>query len=59
MDNWIFLLFFIFSILLGMRHIILFITSFLSPEPEKYTLSSKELILLGLSVAYFITYLIN
>ena len=42
-----------------MRHIILFITSFLSPEPEKYTLSSKELILLGLSVAYFITYLIN
>jgi hypothetical protein len=59
MDNWIFLLFFIFSILVCGRNIFLFISSLLSPDPDKYTLDSKELILLGVAVSYFLTFLIN
>ena len=58
MDNWIFLLIFIFTILICSRNVFLFVASFLPTEPEKYTLTPKELMLLGVSVSYFITYLI-
>ena len=59
MDNWIFSLLFIFSTLVCVRNIFLFITSLFASSPAKYMLNYKELILLGLSISYFITYLIN
>jgi hypothetical protein len=59
MDNWIFLLLFIFSTLICVRNAFLFITSLFANNPQKYLLNYKELIFLGLAISYFVTYLIN
>ena len=59
MDSWIYILIFIFAILVISRNIFILTTSLLSAEPTKYTLNYKELLLLGFSISYFLTYLIR
>jgi hypothetical protein len=49
----------ILSILVICRHIFLFYRNIVDIEPKKYILTHKELIYLGLSVAYIITCIIN
>jgi hypothetical protein len=49
----------ILSILVICRHIFLFYRNIVDIEPKKYTLTHRELIHMGLSVAYIITCIIN
>ena len=58
MGHWGFTLFFIFSLIVISRNILLFIRKLYSIEPTTYVLPYKELLLLGFSVSYVITYLI-
>lgn len=50
---------FILSILLIIRHIFLLYRNIVDIEPKKYTLTKKELLYLGISIAYIITSIIN
>jgi hypothetical protein len=50
---------FIFSILTALRVIGIFISSVISNPPQKLELSKMELIVFGLAVSYFITYIIK
>jgi hypothetical protein len=59
MDNWVYTMGFIFSALVIVRNIFLLVTSLFSSNPKKYTLAYPELIILGLSISYFLTYLIK
>jgi len=59
MDSWIYTWVFIFAMLVIGRNIFILITSLLSAEPTKYTLNYKELLLVGISISYFLTYLIT
>ena len=58
MGHWGFTLFFIFSLIVISRNILLFIRKLYSIEPTTYVLSHKELLLLGFTLSYVITYLI-
>jgi len=57
--NKVLLMGFILSILVIIRHIFLFFRNMNDIEPKKYILTRKELIWVGLSVAYIITSFIN
>jgi len=59
MENWAYMMIFIFTILVMGRNLFLLLTSLLSPEPKKYTLPYPELILFGIAISYFLTYLIK
>tara|TARA_R110001592_G_scaffold268186_1_gene534368 strand:+ start:1253 stop:1432 length:180 start_codon:yes stop_codon:yes gene_type:complete len=59
MENWIHTMGFIFSGLVIVRNVFLLATSLFSANPTKYTLNYPELIILGISVSYFLTYLIR
>ena len=48
---------FTFSILVILRILIKFLSSLLQKEPKPIVLSNRELILIGLSISYFFTYL--
>ena len=58
MENWVYTLLFIFSILAVGRNIFLVITKMFSSEPTPYKLTEKELILLGIALSFILTYLI-
>jgi len=58
MNNWAFTLIFIFSILVMVRQLFLFIIKLFSEEPTQYVINKIDLILLGVAMSYFITYLI-
>lgn len=47
---------FIFSLLYVMRHIFFFIKDLLKPIPEKYKIGRFDLITLGLTISYIITF---
>jgi hypothetical protein len=47
------------SILFIVRHAFLFFRNLMDVEPKKYALTRKELIYLGLSIAYIINCIIN
>jgi len=57
--NNIFLLIVVFSILIILRTVFKFISSLLQNPPQKMVFSSKELFLIGLSISYFLTYILS
>jgi len=57
--NTIFLFFFIFSVLTVLRTVIGFIRALSQNPPQPLALSGRELILLGITVSYCLTYLIK
>jgi len=59
MTHWGFILVFIFSLLVVSRNTVLLIRKLYSAEPTTYVLPREELVLLGISLSYIITYLIN
>jgi len=59
MTHWGFILVFIFSLLVVSRNTVLLIRKLYSVEPTTYTLPREELVLLGVSLSYIITYLIS
>ena len=58
MNNWAFTLIFIFSILVIVRQVFLVIVKLFSEEPKPYVINRVDLILLGVALSYFLTYLI-
>ncbi len=58
MDSWYFTLIFIFSILIMIRQLFLFMVKLFSAEPTEYHINKIDLIVLGVATSYFITYLI-
>jgi len=59
MTHWGFTLVFIFSLLVVSRNTALLIRKLYSAEPTTYILPREELVLLGISLSYIITYLIH
>ncbi len=49
---------FIFTFLVSLKHVMKFIGALLSKEPKPLVYSNRELIFLGLSISYIITYLL-
>ena len=58
LDKSLFVMFFM-SCLVILRQIFLFIRHLNNPEPQKYTISQKALIYLGVSVALILTSIIK
>ena len=58
MEHWTYTLIFIFTILVIMRNIFLISTKMYGSELNTYVLTGRELVLLGMSISFFITYLI-
>ena len=48
---------FVFTILVSLRHALKFIGALLEKEPKPLVYSNRELITLGLSISYIITYI--
>lgn len=59
MENWVYTLLFIFSILVVVRNIFLVTTKMFSSDLTSYKLTEKELILLGITLSFILTYLIH
>jgi hypothetical protein len=59
MSNWSYTTLFIFFLLVIGRNIFLLATKLFSAEPILYELNYKELILLGVSISYTLTYIIH
>jgi len=57
--NTIFLFVFIFSVITVLRTVFRFIVSLLQSTPQKLTLSNRELLFLGLTITYCLTYIIK
>jgi len=55
----IYLFIFVFTILVTIKHITKFIGALLQSRPEPMVYSNKELLYLGLSISYIITYIIT
>jgi hypothetical protein len=55
----IYLFIFVFTILVTLKHITKFIGALLQPVPQPTVYSNKELLYLGLSISYIITYIIS
>jgi hypothetical protein len=55
----IYLFIFIFSILVSLKNVTKFIGALLQKEPEPLVYSNRELIFLGISISYIITYLLQ
>jgi hypothetical protein len=55
----IYLFTFIFSILVSLKNVTKFISALLQKEPEPLFYSNRELIFLGISISYIITYLLQ
>jgi len=58
MNGWGYLLFFVFSILVSLYFLGTFLFNLLSNPPRPMKISYLELAALGLTISYFITYLI-
>ena len=57
--NTIFLFVFIFSVITVLRTVLRFIVSLLQSIPQRLVLSNGELLFLGLTIAYCVTYIIK
>lgn len=57
--NTIFLFVFIFSVITVLRTVARFIVSLLQSTPQKLVLSNRELLFLGLTITYCLTYIIK
>jgi hypothetical protein len=55
----IYLFMFIFSILVSLKNVTKFISALLQKEPKPLFYSNRELIFLGISISYIITYLLQ
>jgi hypothetical protein len=55
----IYLFIFIFSILVSLKNVTKFIGALLQKEPQPLVYSNRELIFLGISISYIITYLLQ
>lgn len=55
--NTIFFFLFIFSVLVLLRTVFKYIGALLQKEPNQVLISGRELIYLGLSISYIITYI--
>lgn len=55
----IYLFIFVFTILVVLRYTIKFISALLSVEPKPLVYANRELIFLGLSLSYLITYILQ
>jgi hypothetical protein len=55
----IYLFVFVFTILVSLKNVTKVIGALLQTEPKPLVYSNRELIILGLSVSYIITYLIS
>lgn len=55
----IYLFIFVFTILVTLRNVAKFVSALLQKEPKPLVYSNRELIFLGLSLSYIITYIIS
>jgi hypothetical protein len=55
----IYLFIFVFTILVSFKNVTKFISALLSREPKPLVYNNGELILLGISISYIITYLLQ
>jgi len=55
----IYLFIFVFTILVVLKNITKFISALLSKEPKPLVYNNRELIFLGLSLSYLITYILQ
>ena len=55
----IYLFIFIFSILVSLKNVMKFVGALLQKEPKHLVYSNRELIFLGISISYIITYLLQ
>jgi hypothetical protein len=55
----IYLFIFVFTILVTLLNVLKFLRALLQKEPTPLVLSSRELFLLGVSISYLITYLLQ
>jgi hypothetical protein len=53
----IYLFIFVFTILVTLLNVLKFLRALLQKEPKPLVLSNRELILLGVSISYLVTYL--
>jgi hypothetical protein len=58
MEGWYYTLIFCFSILVVVKNLANFIMKLMVSTPKEYNIGPKELILLGVSISYILTYLI-
>ena len=57
--NAIYFFIFVFTILVALSNVLKFLRVLLQKEPKPLVLSNRELLLLGVSISYFITYIIQ
>jgi hypothetical protein len=57
--NTLYLFLFIFFTLNILRNVLKFVGALLSNPPQTMVLGNKDLLLLGISISYFLTYLIT
>jgi hypothetical protein len=57
--NTIYFFIFVFTILVALSNVLKFLRVLLQKEPKPLVLSNRELLLLGVSISYFITYIIQ
>jgi hypothetical protein len=55
----IYLFIFVFTILVSLKNVTKFVSALLQKEPKPMVYSNRELILLGVSISYIITYLLQ
>jgi hypothetical protein len=55
----IYLFIFVFTILVTLMNVLKFLRALLQKEPKPLVLSNRELFLLGVSISYLITYLLQ
>lgn len=55
----IYLFIFVFTILVTLKNVAKFLSALLQKEPRPLVYSNRELIFLGLSLSYIITYIIS
>jgi hypothetical protein len=57
--NTIYFFIFVFTILVTLSNVLKFLRALLQKEPKPLVLSNRELLLLGVSISYFITYIVQ
>jgi len=57
--NTIYFFIFVFTILVTLSNVLKVLRALLQKEPKPLVLSNRELLLLGVSISYFITYIIQ
>ena len=57
--NTIYFFIFVFTRLVALSNVLKFLRVLLQKEPKPLVLSNRELLLLGVSISYFITYIVQ